>query len=550
MRLGDHMERAPRRTAICLGVLGLVLMQACGRIAPSGAPTPSVAEPRNGGEVVVAVLADLATFNPYHPTAQAEETSVLELLFPSLMTEQSDYQQHPPSFAPRLASSWEFSQDNLTLTFHLRPEARWSDGVPVTADDVRFSYHVQTSREIDWAASEVKSSITDVEVVDAHTVRFHFSRVYPYQLMDANDGFIVPQHAWGKIPLARWATTEFEPLLVTCGPFRLATHVPNQTVVLAREPNFWLPGMPYLDRLVLRVLPDPGSQINQLFSGAVHVVYPVPPGEAARVRNHISTELIDLPGHFWGFILWNNRDPLFADRRVRQALALAINRGSLVDAIYQGYARLAVGPVLSSFWAFNKNLAPLPFDPAAASQILAGAGWRDTDGDGVLDRNGKALRFDLLYPAVNTLRAQAALLVQSDLKRIGVQVRPTGLDFTTMMTRITNGRFQATLSAWDEATKVELTSEWATPGENQGTVNYGGYSNPEVDRLLRSVREEPEFGRAKVLLDRIQEIIVEDQPVAFLYESRDLVGLSRRIRGADVNSGRLFFNVEEWYWSP
>lgn len=523
---------------------------ACREKARPDVPSAAIDGPRRGGQVITAVLADIATVNPYHPTAQAEEVKLLDLLFPSLMTEQPDYNQHPPSFAPRLASSWEFSQDNLTLTFHLCPEAHWSDGAPVTADDVRFSYEVQTSPEIGWANADIKSSITGVEVVDAHTVRFHFSRVYPYQLMDANDGSIVPRHAWGKIPFSRWTTTEFEPLLVTCGPFRLVSHVAKQTIVLEREPNYWRPGLPYLDRLVERVVPDVSSQMSQLLAGTVNLARPVPPSEAQRIRNSPDLELIDLPGRLWGFLAWNNRDPLFADRRVRRALGMAINRKSLVDAVFQGYARPAVGPVLSSFWAFNKNLAALPFDPRAAQQMLADAGWRDTDGDGILDHRGKPFRFDVLYPSVNTLRGQAALLIQADLARVGVQARPTAVEFTTMLAREESGHYQAMLTAWEEATKVELGTMWATKTDAQGGVNYVGYSNPEVDRLIASVRDEPEFARAKVLLDRIQELIVDDQPVTFLYESRDLVAISRKIRGADINSGTIFFNVDEWYWSP
>ena len=245
---------------------------------------------------------------------------------------------------------------------------------------------------------------------------------------------------------------------------------------------------------------------------------------------------------------WNNRLPMFADRRVRKALSLGINRKSLVDTVFRGHATLSAGPVLSSTWAYNRTLPQLSYDPVQAAQLLAQAGWRDSNGDGILDRDGKPFAFDLLYPASNTLRRQMALLIQADLARLGLKVRPIQMEFTSLIARTEAGDFDATIWVWVDATKVDLTSTWSTPSPSQGTNNFIGYSNPDVDRLIAAAREEPDYTRAKVLLDRIQELIVADQPATFLYESKLLVATSRKLRGADFNAAGLFFNVDEWYW--
>jgi peptide/nickel transport system substrate-binding protein len=276
--------------------------------------------------VIVATTADVTTFNEYQSTQETGELDTIDLLFPALMTEQPDYQLHPPSFAPRLATSWEFSSNNRTLTFHLRPDARWSDGVPVTADDVRFTFQAQKDARVGSLGMEMKDFIRDVEVVDPHTVRFNFTRVYPYQLMDANDGHIVPAHAWGKVPFEKWHTTDFEKILVTGGPFRLAAHTPQQTIILERDPGYWGSPRPNLDRLVLRVVPDMASQLEQLFAGQLNVVQAVSPQEADRVQANRDLNLVEFPSRMWGMVGWNNRLPMFADRRVRKALSLGINR--------------------------------------------------------------------------------------------------------------------------------------------------------------------------------------------------------------------------------
>jgi peptide/nickel transport system substrate-binding protein len=549
MVAGAVMIRPPCSLRLLAVVLLFAFPAACRREEGGGPRVANLEGPRPGGQVIVATPQDVTTLNEYQSAGESSEFATIDLLFPSLMTEQPDYELHPPSFAPRLASSWEFSQDNLTLTFHLRPDAKWSDGVPITAEDVRFTFRVQKDPRIGLPGLENKDFIEDVEVVDPLTVRFHFSRVYPYQLMDANDGHIVPAHAWGKIPFAEWKTTDFESIMVTGGPFRLVSHTRAQTLILEREPLYWNRPRPYLDRLIFRVVPETASQLAQLLAGSVDVVQSVPPREAERIRTDPDLELVEFPGRLWGFIGWNNHKPLLADRRVRRALTLGINRKAAVDTVYHGFARLAQGPVLSSMWAFNRNLPSLPYDQAEAERLLAEAGWDKVNKDGIRERRGRQLAFDLLYPSTNTLRAELAVLIQADLARLGIRVRPTQVEFTTLMARQETGDFDAVLAAWEEATKVELTSVWSTPSPTQGSNNFIGYSNPEVDRLIAAARAEPDYTRAKVILDRIQELIVEDQPVTFLYEANQLVGINRRISGADINAAGIFFNIEDWYRS-
>ena len=543
------MNARVRRLVALVAALLLPAALGCRRepVAPSA---PPAAGPRQGGQVIVAAFADVTTFNDYQSAGEVTESEIIDLLYPTLMVEQPDYRQHPPSFAPRLATSWDFSPDGRRLTFRLRPDARWSDGLPITAEDVRFTFTAQKDPRVGWTDMELKDFIEDVEVVDPLTVRFVFSRVYPYQLMDANDGHIVPAHAFGKVPFERWRTAEFEPGLVTGGPFRLAGHTPQQTIILERDPAYWGAPHPYLDRLVFRVLPEIGSQLGQLLAGEVQLVPVVPPAEAARIQGNPDLRLVEFPSRTYGLVFWNNRDPLFADRRVRRALSLAINRKALVDTVFHGHARLSHGPVLSSMWAYNDALPPLPYDPEPAGDLLAQASWRPAGRDATLRRGAKNFGFDLLYPAGNAMRQQMALLIQADLARVGIRVRPVQVEFTSLIARLESGDYEAVIWAWTEATKVDLIALWGTPRENEATDNYLGYSNPEVDRLIAAAREETDGAKAKALFDRAQALIVEDQPVTFLYEANQLVGVSRHLRGADINAASVYFNVADWYWDP
>jgi peptide/nickel transport system substrate-binding protein len=260
-------------------------------------------------------------------------------------------------------------------------------------------------------------------------------------------------------------------------------------------------------------------------------------------------QIVTYPSRLLGFLAWNHRRPALADSRVRRALTLAINRQALVEATYFGFAKVAAGPVLSSMWAFDQELAPLPFDPEQARRLLAEAGWSDADGDGVLERDGTRLDLELAYPATNTIRSQMAVLVQADLARIGVRITPRPMEFAALMSRQDRGDFDAVVTAWDESTKVDLASGWATRGPEAGTGNFFGYSNPALDEVLEQVGHAPDPERTRALLIRAQQLIVADQPVTFLYEAQQIVAHSTRL-AATPNPAGVFFGVASWTLAP
>ena len=366
------------KTWLVVGIV--VVVTAC---APSDSPPPP---PSN--TVVIGIQSDLQSWNPYL-AEDASDEEILSLIFPSLALEQVDYQLHPPSFKPSLAESWEWSDDGLSLVFHLRHDAVWSDGVPVTAEDLLFSWRVQTSEELGWAWGDITDSISQVEEIDDHTVRYHFTHSYPYQLMDVNDGPIVPAHSWGEIPLDRWEETDWSDLVLSAGPFVPAGHLPQQEIVLEKNAKYFAADQLEVERLVFRVVPSKPNLIGQLLSGGVDVVSGVPPSETARIQEAPEVDLTIFSDRSYTHVCWNLQRPLFADPRVRRAMAMAVDRGSLIDVVYDGFGGPSIGPILSSMWAFNRDLEPVPHDPETARELLAAAGWEDHDGDGVLDRNGE-----------------------------------------------------------------------------------------------------------------------------------------------------------------
>jgi len=225
----------------------------------------------------------------------------------------------------------------------------------------------------------------------------------------------------------------------------------------------------------------------------------------------------------------------------------AIDRQAIIDTVYGGYAKPSVGPVLSGMWAFNRSLEPMSLDLDAARQLLADAGWTDSDGDGVLDRDGTAFRFELMTNSENQIRQDICTLVARDLERIGIRAEQRFVEWGTMLAMMHRGDFDAVVHRWLEPTQIDLEEVWHSVPEGEATANYGRYSNPEVDRLLALAGASADSESQHPLFDRIQELVVADQPYTFLVESQRLNGLNVRVLGADINAASPYYNLAEWY---
>jgi peptide/nickel transport system substrate-binding protein len=518
--------------------------------AQAGAGTP-----RRGGSVTVAIIAEPGGLNEYTTPSSLPTDEVLFTVFRHLVQEQPDFSEHPPTFAPELAASYEWSADHKTLTFHLRENAVWSDGVPITAEDVRWTWQAQTDPTVAWDNAFMKREIRDVEAVDPHTVRFHFHRSYAKQMSDANEGTILPKHAWEKLPFARWRQSAdwFKQHAVFSGPFVIASWKTQQELVLRRNERFYEKDRPYLDQVVLRVTLDPGSALIQLLNGEVDFFGQIPPSDAPRIKADPRLNLVAYWSNLYVFVAWNNDDPLFADRDVRRALTLGIDRQAIVDTILGPYGNVAVSPIISSVWAHDRSIKALPYDPAEARRILEAKGWKDSNGDGVLDRGGKPFAFELASNAGNQQRTDAAVMIQQQLSKLGIRATPRLLEFNTLVDQANKGQIAAMVLGLSLDTSLDLTGNFHTsqiPSPNNEGSNFERYRNPEVDRLIDEIAATPDIRSALPKLNQLQQILHRDQPVTFLWESQRLSPVNKRIHDAKPNALRSFFNLKDWWVEP
>jgi peptide/nickel transport system substrate-binding protein len=539
--------------ALALVAAGVLLAVGC-RQTPeraAGADPASASGPRRGGTVVTGWTAEPGGVNSLILPSTQINNEMLFRMFLHLYEEQSDFQEHPATFKPQLAESYDWSPDHKTLTFHLRGDVVWSDGVPVTAEDVRWTWQAQRDPAVAWELADAKDWITDVEVVDPRTVRFHFSRVYAKQFLDANEGPVFPKHAWEKLPFAQWRQNGdwFRQHLVVDGPFTLASWQPQQQIVLQRNERYYEKGFPYLDRVVMRQIPDQSSGLTQLLSGELDFLPQINFGDAPRVKASPRLELIAYWFNLYVAVTWNNERPLFKDPEVRRALTLAIDRKTIVDTLLGSYGKVADSPILTSVWAHDPAVHPWPYDPAEARRILAAKGWQDTDGDGILDKGGKPFAFELLTNTGNQARTDATVMIQDQLKKVGIRATPRQVEFNTLATQTIAGKYDAAMMGYTIDTSLDLRSNFHSASIAEGS-NYPRYRNPEMDRLIEVGASQPDLLAERPFLNQIQQIAHRDQPLTFLWESQRLTGVNKRVRNVRPTPTFAFFNLKEWWVEP
>ena len=503
--------------------------------------------PRRGGTLLVAISNDIHGINPLISGLDTQTTAVLDRFFLHLFEEQADYTEHPPTFEPRLVESFEWSSDGTTLDLELRSGVSWSDGVPVTAEDVRWTWQAQIDPELAWGYAQSKENIRDVEVIDQLRLRIHFHQRSPSQLAELNEGVILPKHAWSELPFSEWRSNEpwFADHLVVNGPFDLESWTRQEQVVLLRNESYFEPELPRLDRVVLRVVPQKQNQLGELLAGEVDFVEQVPPSEVSRLEQQ-GIRILRFWARQFNYLCWNTQRRLFADPEVRRALTMAIDRQEIIDTLWYGFARIAVSPILTSTWAHDPDLEPMPFDLEASRRILQSRGWSDTDQDGILDRNGEPFSFELITNTGSQVRIDAAVMIQEHLRRVGIEARVRQLEFNTVVSRALDHDFDALLSAWDIDTSLDMTYAFHSQSIDDG-YNFGHFSDADVDRLIDAANLETEPAERMRLLREIEAILHREQPYTFLWEPQRLAAASKRLRDATPSPVSPFFRLRQWW---
>jgi len=532
--------------ALCL----LVLFAGCAAADERAGDDDLAASDRYGGTIVIGANADVADVSPL--TANVQNALYLQqfVLFLPLLAYDSALAP-----VPRLARSWEIAPDTTAITFHLRDDVVWQDGVKTSAYDVDFSYDRARDPRTGYIYSGMWEYYRDAEVVDSLTWRVrldpHADFLDIWRVFAPSPAHVLRDVAPEQLARHPFGTTS----PVGNGPFRFVERTPGQRWVFEANPDFpaELGGRPFADRLIYRAIPEPSSLLTELLTGGVDFYPRVSVDHVARIERSGAARVITAPDRSWTHIVWNHRRWPFGDRRVRRALAHAIDREAIVEAVRAGHGSVANSTVAPVFPQHDPTAgADLVYDTSRARALLAEAGLADRNGDGIIEaEDGRPFRFLLSVPQGYPERQAAAEIVQADLRRAGIDAVLRTVEFNVLIAGATNPRlrdFDAMLIAWEPEFRID-DSELFGCARRDAPAAFTGYCDAGTDALLDSIARTADPVAARPIWSRYQHRLTGDQPVLFLYFIEELHAASARLRDARPDARGDWVGVERWWIS-
>jgi peptide/nickel transport system substrate-binding protein len=509
-----------------------------------------------GGTLVISSGGDPDVLIPsLASTVQA--TQITDLIYERLADIGDDLNiVNDRGFTPRLADHWTWSADSLSIAFHINPRAKWHDGQPVRSNDVRFTFQSIRDSTLGSPVAAVIANIDSVSAPDSATAVFWFHKRIPQEFYDATYQLsIMPEHIWKGISPAKWRASDAARHPIGSGPYRFVRWTPRASVELAADTANYR-GAPKLSRVIWSVAPDFGTAQTRFLSGEADFFEMVSPATLAEIAKHPDLRTKTYPGLAYFFVQFNLRDPrnharpnaLFGDRELRRALTMAVDRKSIVKSVFDSLALPGLGPTVRAYPTTDPNLAQIPFDTMRARQLLDSLGWRDSNSDGVRDRNGRNLEFTLSVPATSKARVQMAVLIQEQLRQVGAKVDVEKLDFPVLVEREKKRAFDAVINAWNtQPSPGAARGSWGTAGSRASNGNnYGSYESPVFDAYLDTALASFDPAARKSYFTRAYQTIIQDAPAIWISEQRPAVAYNSRLQLAPLRPDAWWAHIPDW----
>jgi peptide/nickel transport system substrate-binding protein len=445
-----------------------------------------------------------------------------------------------------LAQSWDVSADGLVITFHLRKGVKWHDGQPFTAADVFYTYQVTVDPKTPTAYAGDFLKVKKAEVLDTYTFRVTYDKPFAPALISWGNA-ILPRHLlFGKditkSPLSRHP--------IGTGPYKFKEWIAGQKIVLVSNTDYF-EGRPYIDGYITRIIPDTATMFLELRAQGISLMDLTPLQYTRQTENNLFKENFHkyrYLGFKYVYLGYNLKNPLFTDKRVRQAISYAINKEEIISGVLLGLGKPATGPYKPETWAYNSNVKIYNYNPQKARQLLGEADWRDTKGNGILEKDGKPFIFEIVTNQGNDTRQKCAEIIQRQLKEVGITVKIRILEWAAFVNDfITKRRFDAVILGWSISLDPDAYDVWHSSKTAPEELNFMSYNNPAADEMLEKGRSTFNQSQRKKYYDRFQEIIAEDQPYTFLYVPEELIIISSRFRGIVPAPIGLDYDFIKWY---
>lgn len=518
--------------------------------------------------VIIAIESDVQTINPMYAFS-VFEGNLIDLLFMKPANERWNDSLGLIEFEPMLAERWEWNKEGNMLRLYLRNDIFWSDGVPIIADDIVYTFNVYSNPEtetrffgqfenfytIDGLQIDLEKTFN---VISPTKLEINFRKESNPTLLDINLE-IIPKHIWSKYKIEELpqAQANFEP--VTSGPFRLSKWDRESSITLRIDSSGFLYNPENIKEIIFKVIPDYRSRLTHLKTGAVDILDNIKSEDVDELNSVENLKVHPLRGRDYDYIGWNHFDPqkyqeskkisnkYFASAEVRKALTYAINRMEIVETYLNEFGELCKGPVSPMFRSYyDAGLPAYEYNPVKAKEILKVSDWIDVDSDGVLEKGDDEFSFDLYISTGNPRRNYVATIVKNNLKAVGIEVNIQALEMGAFVERLMKRDFDAWIAGWTIPVPIELNPYWNSDPEI-GFLNFSSYQNKEKDKILDSLQLELDETSNIRLYKKLQNIFHQEEPVTFLYWLDNIVAYNKKI--SKINFSMLGLVKNAWEWS-
>lgn len=514
--------------------------------------TQTTQQPSYGDIYVAALLGDASYLNPILATDSASG-AINNLVFNGLVKYDKNI-----NLVGDLAESWQISNDGLTITFNLRKDVLWHDGVPFTAEDVRFTYEKLIDPNTKTPYSSDYLLIKSFEVINPYKLRVTYKQPFAPALESWGMG-IIPKHIYSTPPHGfDFNSHPANRKPIGTGPFKFESWRTDEKIVLVANDKYF-EGRPFIDRVIYRIVPDQSVQFLELRKEALDEMGLTPDQFKAYDEFFKMYNKFRYPAFSYTYLGFNLKNPLFSDVRVRRAIAHAIEKSQIIDGVLLGMGKPATGPFPPTSWAFNPEVVDYEYDLQKAKKLLEECGWIDYDNDGwienknlsTLNQQPPKFEFTIMTNQGNKLRALTAEIIQSQLKKIGIKVNIRIIEWSTFIHQFIDKRnFDAVILGWSLSRDPDQYSIWHSEQSKPGKYNFVSYKNPEVDRLLEVGRQTFEHSRRQKIYRRIHKLLHSDVPYIFLYYPEALPVIHKRFIGPEVAPLGIGWNFREWWVPP
>jgi peptide/nickel transport system substrate-binding protein len=539
------MQRLLRSFAVTAALLIALLLAGCSG-EKKGPAAKGVSEdsasPSYGDALVEGSIGDVSGFLAA-VTSDSASHGAASYIFNSLVRYDKNLK-----LEGELTESWEVSPDEKKITFRLRKGVTWHDGSPFTSDDVVFTYRKMIDPATPTAYGESFKQVRRVTNPDPYTFIVEYDKPYSPAMDSWATMQVIPKHLLEKYPDIKQSPLNRERPVGT-GPYRFVQWVPGQKIVFDANADYF-EGRPYLSRVITRVIPDQATLFLELKSGGVDTTILTPVQYTKQTETEEfrrSFRKYHYLGFSYTYLGFRLDHPFFKDKRVRQAIAHAINKKELIDGVLFGLGQEVTGPYKPGHWAYNPDVRRYPFDPTKAKALLAEAGWKPGV-DGTMEKDGRKLAFTVLTNAGNESRAKTAAILQQHLAAVGIRMEIRTLEWAAFINEFVKKRkFDALILGWQTGPEPDQFDIWSSTKTGPDELNHVGFANAEADRLLEAGRRTFDIEKRRKAYFRFQEILAEEQPYVFLYAPETLPVFHKRFRGIEPAPAGIGYNFIKWY---